>query len=78
MHALAASIGSPNDVTLGPGGLLYIAASGEILRLNTRGTLTRTAGNQRYEGVFGVGSPAVSASMTVDCASVESGNRLRA
>ncbi len=61
-RALAAHIGSPNDVTLGPGGLLYIAASGEILRLNTGGTLTRIAGNHRYEGVFGVGGPAVSAS----------------
>jgi serine/threonine protein kinase, bacterial len=61
-RALGAHIGSPNDVTLGPGGLLYIAASDEILRLNTGGTLTRIAGNQRYEGVFGVGGPAMNAS----------------
>ena len=61
-RALAAHLGSPNDVALGPGGLLYIAASDEILRLNTGGTLTRIAGNQRYEGVFGVGGRAVNAS----------------
>lgn len=36
-RVLAAHIGSPNDVTLGPGGLLYIAASGEVLRLDTGG-----------------------------------------
>jgi hypothetical protein len=62
-RALAASVSSPTAVTLGPGKLLYIAASGnEILRLNESGTLSRIAGNQRYEGVYGVGKPAVNAS----------------
>jgi sugar lactone lactonase YvrE len=61
-RALTAHLGSPNDVTLGPGGRLYIAASEEILRLNTDGTLTRVAGNRHYEGVVGVGGPAVDAS----------------
>lgn len=61
-RALSAHVGSPSDVTLGPSGLLYIAASNEILRLNTGGTLTRIAGNQHYQGVFGIGGSAVNAS----------------
>jgi hypothetical protein len=61
-RALGSHIGSPNDVALGPGGLLYIAANNEILRLNTGGTLTRIAGNQHHVGVFGIGGPAVNAS----------------
>jgi sugar lactone lactonase YvrE len=61
-RALKASIGSPNDVALNPDGLLYIAASNEILSLNTDGTLTRIAGNRHYEGAYGVGGLAVNAS----------------
>jgi sugar lactone lactonase YvrE len=61
-RALNAQIGSPSDVTFGPDGLLYIAGGNEILRLNRAGTVTRIAGNQRYEGVYGIGSPAANAS----------------
>ncbi len=61
-RALRASVGSPSTVTIGPKGLLYIAASNEILRLNEDGTLTKIAGNSRYEGVFGVDGSARDAS----------------
>lgn len=62
--ALRASIGNPAAVAFGPGGRLYIAAEGsnEILRLNRNGTLTRIAGNERFQGVVGVGRQALNGS----------------
>jgi len=62
--ALAARLGGPEDVVVGPDGRLYIAAAswGEILRLTARGTLTRIAGIRSREGVYGIGGPAVKAS----------------
>jgi sugar lactone lactonase YvrE len=62
--ALRASIGNPSAVAFGPDGRLYIAAEGsnEILRLNRDGTLTRILGNERFEGVVGVGRPALNGS----------------
>lgn len=62
--ALRASIGDPSAVAFGPDGRLYIAAEGsnEILRLTRGGTLTRVAGNHRFQGVVGVGRPALNGS----------------
>jgi len=62
--AHAATLVSPDAVTIGPDGRLYIADSGdnEVLRLETNGTVTEIAGNRRYAGVYGVGRPAVNAS----------------
>lgn len=61
--ALAAHLGSPAAVTIGPGGALYVAAAGadEILRLSA-GKLTKVAGTRgRRAGIFGIG-PATEAS----------------
>jgi hypothetical protein len=62
--ARRSSLGNPAAVAFGSGGRLYIAAEGsnEILRLNRNGTLTRIAGNDRLEGVVGVGRPALNGS----------------
>ena len=62
-RALAANIGAPVDVVVGPDRRLYIAASarGEILRL-ARGRLTRIAGIRGPEGVYGIGRAATDAS----------------
>jgi len=63
-RALAARLGGPTAVTIGPDRRLYIAATGwgEILRLSANGTLTRIAGIRGPEGVHGVGKPATRAS----------------
>jgi hypothetical protein len=61
---LRAALGDPNDVVIGPGGALYIAAgaSNEILRLGPSGGLTIVAGNKTYGGSYGIGGPAATAS----------------
>jgi sugar lactone lactonase YvrE len=62
--ALAASVGSPNAVAIGPDGHLYVSAGawGEVLRLE-RGRLRRIAGIRGPEGVVGTGRPATHASV---------------
>ena len=56
--ALRASI-FPSDVTIGPGGRLYIATGYQVLRVDPDGTLTPVVGaDTGYEGVYGVGRPA--------------------
>jgi hypothetical protein len=62
---LQAALGEPNDVVMGPGGALYIAAGGsnEILRLGpSGGGLTIVAGNKSHGGSYGIGGPAATAS----------------
>ena len=61
--ALEASL-SPAAMTFGPDGLMYVAAQSEVLRLNADGTFTRVLGenSNQYEGVYGIGGPAVDAS----------------
>jgi hypothetical protein len=58
--ALRARLLSPEDVTFGPDGRLYIAATGsnEVLRLERNGTLTRIAGRKGRAGVTGIGGVA--------------------
>jgi sugar lactone lactonase YvrE len=63
--ALRSGIGDPAALAFGPDGRLYVAAEGsnEILRLNRDGTLARIAGgNDRLEGVVGVGRRALNGS----------------
>jgi sugar lactone lactonase YvrE len=62
--ALRARLLSPEDVTFGPDGRLYIAATGsnEVLRLEPNGTLTRIAGRKGRAGVTGIGGVASRAS----------------
>ncbi len=62
--ALAASLGGPAAVTIGPDHRLYIAVadSSEVLRLSRDGTLTKIAGVRRYAGLYGIGGPATEAS----------------
>ena len=64
VRALDAEI-TPNDVTLGPHGRLYIATGEQVLRLNRKGTLSVVVGDPatwQHQGVFGIGGPAVHAS----------------
>ena len=51
-----------SDVAVGPGGHLYVATDRQILRLETDGMFTGVVGNPMYDGVEGVGGPAVNAS----------------
>lgn len=60
--ALRASIPEPADVKLAPGGALVIAADREVLRLSGN-VLTRIAGSRRYDGIYGIGGPAVRAAV---------------
>jgi sugar lactone lactonase YvrE len=62
--ARAATLGEPAAVTIGRDGRLYIASEswGEVLRLAPDGTLTKVAGVQGPEGVYGIGGPATRAS----------------
>jgi hypothetical protein len=62
--ALRARLLSPEDVTFGPDGRLYIAATGsnEVLRLEPNGTLTRIAGRKSRASVTGIGGVASRAS----------------
>jgi sugar lactone lactonase YvrE len=54
---------SPNDVALGPGGLLYLSTDAQVLRLNADGTLSVVVGTDSpRQGVSGVGGPATAAS----------------
>ncbi len=60
--ALDASL-TPNDVTIAPGGSLYIATGEQVLRLDTNGNLVTVVGaDMTHEGVNGVGGPAVDGS----------------
>ena len=61
-RALAAAVASPGGLAFGPDGRLYITASGELLRLERNGTLTRIAGVRRFQGVYGIARPASEAS----------------
>jgi hypothetical protein len=62
--ALRASMLSPGDVAIGPGGALYIADTGsnEILKLTRTGRLILIAGAQKFAGIWGIGRPATGAS----------------
>jgi sugar lactone lactonase YvrE len=64
--ALRARLLSPEDVTFGPGGELYIADTGdnEVLRLGPADKLVLVAGGShiRYAGVYNMGKPATEAS----------------
>jgi DNA-binding beta-propeller fold protein YncE len=62
--ALKASLESPADVVIGPGGALYIADDGanEILKMTPAGRLALVAGTRRFAGVWGIGRPATQAS----------------
>ena len=63
LPALSAPLLSPAAVAIARDGHVYIAASGEVLRLGLDGTLTRVAGiRSRYAGVYGIGRPATEAS----------------
>jgi sugar lactone lactonase YvrE len=54
---------SPNDVALGPGGLLYLSTDAQVLRLNADGTLSVVVGTDSpQQGGSGVGGPATAAS----------------
>ncbi|HLN16551.1 MAG TPA: hypothetical protein VK277_07380 [Acidimicrobiales bacterium] len=55
---------NPSAVTIGPGGTLYVASDPQILRLGTSGTFTCVVGctNGPYDGLIGVGGPAVDGS----------------
>lgn len=54
---------NPQAVAIGPDGLLYVASDPQVLRLDSDGTFTCVAGcNQQYEGIYGVGGPAVDGS----------------
>lgn len=60
--ALEADV-QPNDVAVGPGGLLYVSTGEQVLRRNTDGTLSVVVGaNSPNQGVYGVGGQATSAS----------------
>jgi len=61
--ALQASL-RPNAMAFGPQALLYVADDREVLRLEPNGTFTRVLGENtnEYEGVYGIGGPARSAS----------------
>jgi glucose/arabinose dehydrogenase len=63
-NALAAPLLSPEAVALDPAGRLVIAASGsgEVLRLEQDGTLTRLVGIRAAAGLDGVDGPAKAAS----------------
>ena len=53
----------PNDVAIGPDGLLYISTGEQVLRLNADGTLSVVVGTDSpYQGIYGVGGQASSAS----------------
>ncbi len=63
--ALKASLISPADVVIGPGGALYVADTGgnEIFKMTGAGRLTLVAGTRSgFEGVWGVGHQATNAS----------------
>ena len=64
--ALQARLLSPEDITFGPDGELYIADTGdnEVLRLGSKDKLVLVAGgpNIRYAGVYNMGQPAIMAS----------------
>ena len=51
-----------SDVAVGPGGHLYVSTDREILRLEKNGTFTRVVGTYFYDGIYGVGRPAIDAS----------------
>ena len=59
------SLGGPADVTVSPGGCLYIADEGasEILRIGPSGRLARVAGIRGTGGVTGIGHLAAKASV---------------
>jgi streptogramin lyase len=62
--AFDARLTHPDDVIVGPGGALYIAATSnnEVLRLDANGSLTIVAGSQSQVGGYGVGGSAAIAS----------------
>jgi sugar lactone lactonase YvrE len=60
--ALAAPLSQPEDVKLAANGNLVVAAASEVVRLTAEGRLIRIAGSRRFEGVFGIGGPAIQAS----------------
>lgn len=62
--ALHSSVGDPAAVAFAPDGRLYIAAEGsnQILRLDRDGRLEQISGNDRFEGVVGVGRKALEGS----------------
>ena len=53
---------NPSAVTFGPDGDLYVASDPMVLRLDSDGRFTRIVGNYDYDGLYGVGGPAVDAS----------------
>ena len=55
---------SPTAMTFGPDGLMYVATTNEVLRLDADGTFTRVLGNPNSTeaGSYGVGGPAVDGS----------------
>lgn len=57
--ALQASF-EPTAMTFGPGGLMYVAAGQEVLKLNPDGTFSRVLGENtnEYAGLYGIGGPA--------------------
>jgi DNA-binding beta-propeller fold protein YncE len=60
--ALKATLGWPSDVAFAPNRRLVIAVDMEVLELGADGMLARLAGNRHYDGVFGIGRPALAAS----------------
>ena len=53
---------NPSAITFGPDGDLYVASDPMVLRLGSDGRFTRVVGNYDYDGVYGVGGPAVDGS----------------
>ena len=53
----------PNDVAIGPNGQLYVSTGEQVLRLGADNALSVVVGaNIPYEGVYGVGGPAIDGS----------------
>jgi len=52
---------APNDVAIGPGGLLYLSTGEQVLRVNTDGTLNVVLGTDNPQAGPGIGGPATAA-----------------
>jgi sugar lactone lactonase YvrE len=53
---------NPSAVAFGPNGAMYVASDPMVLRLDAHGRFTRVLGNYDYDGLYGVGGPAVDGS----------------